>query len=325
VVPTTTPYGQDQHDEALAFEHQAAEQATAGPRRQVDAALAAVTAAYILAAGSTANPLPDLAGPGLRMKLVRALSRIGWSVRPALHRLAFAGHALGVRQGERITGPADVAPSLSRQLLDAIEQVDHKTAADLRAAVLAAQHLPLNSYPRIVAAASKAGQAVNRVEATTRWVTNRAVNEGTATVAEAHGVARMIINEPGACLTCLAYAGEIAEPGEDFPAGLTFGDYSTVKEPFDSPPLHPNCRCKCVPWVGASPEFGISLPNALRREAERQVALGRSDYASERARLRAADRLLQTPTGLPEIVKIRGRNAVRTGGFGRTVAKRTGP
>jgi hypothetical protein len=311
----TAPYGQARHDEALAFEDRSAQRTTAGPRKQVNAALAEITAAYILAAGSTTNPLPEAALPGFRVKLVRALSRLGWTVRSQLARIAGAGHALGVRQGEQIVGPTDVSPVLSRQLRDAIEQVDRKVADDLRDAMLAAQHLPVDTYPKVVRAASRVGQAANRVEATTRWVANRAINEGTAAVAEAHGVARIWIAEPGACLTCLAYAGHVAEPGEDFPAGLTFGDKSTVSEPLNAPPAHPNCRCRAEPYLGHSPDFGISLPNALKREAQRQVALGRSDYASEKARLRAADRLLRTPTGLPEIVKIRGRNAVRAGRF----------
>lgn len=318
----TAPYGQQQADEALAYEHRAADQVTAQPQAQVNAALAAITAAYILAAGTTSAPLPAEAVSGFRATVVRVLSRLRWGVGPALRRQALTGWTLGVRQAQRITGPGRVPTDLSPELLAAIRDVDINAAQDLREAVLAAQVLPVDSYPRVVTATAKASGAVRRVEATTRWVANKAVNEGSTAVAEAHGMSRLWVTEVGACLTCLAYAGHVAAPGEPFPAGLTFGDHSTVKEPIDGPPAHPGCRCHAEPWIGTSPSFGVSLPNALRREALRQVALGRSQYASEPARVRAADRLLHTPNSLPDIVKIRGRRAVRAGTFS-TVRKRT--
>ncbi|HWB36092.1 MAG TPA: hypothetical protein VHA75_08715 [Rugosimonospora sp.] len=313
----TAPYGQQQADEALAYEHRAADQVTAQPQAQVNAALAAITAAYILAAGTTIATLPAGAVSGFRATVVRALSRLRWEVAPALRRQALTGWTLGVTQAQRITGPVRVPTDLSPELLAAIRDVDINAAQDLREAVLAAQVLPVDSYPRVVTVTAKASGAVRRVEATTRWVANKAVNEGSAAVAEAHGVSRILVTEVGACLTCLAYAGHVVGPGELFPAGLTFGDYSTVKEPFTAPPLHPHCRCHAEPYLGHSPSFGVSLPNTLQREALRQVALGRSQYASEPARVRAADRLLHTPTSLPDIVKIRARRAVQAGRFPR--------
>jgi hypothetical protein len=316
-----TPYGQDQQDEAFAFEQDAERQAGAGPREQVRRATTEITAAYILAAGSTTKAIPDTALTGFRAAVVRALSRIRWSIQPLLHHVALSGHRLGVDQAERITGSVRVEAALSRPLREAIAQVDAKAAADLADAVRVARVLPVDTYPRALTAAAKATSAVHRVEATTRWVANKAITEGTTAVAEAAGVGRLWIAEPGACLTCLAYAGEIAGPGENFPAGLTFGDYSTVSEPLDGPPAHPNCRCRTEPWLGTSPDFGVSLPNTLRREALRQVALGRSDYASDPAKVRAADRLINSPIALPDIVLTRAKNAVARGGFrgtGRT-------
>lgn len=325
MVPTTTPYGQDRLDEALAFEQDAERQLSAGPRQQVVRATTEITAAYILAAGSTTKAMPDTALGAFRAAVVRALSRIRWSVRPLLHHVAVSGHRLGAGQAQRVTGPVRVEAVLSRPLREAIAQLDGKAAAELAEAVRIAHTLPLDTYPRALTATAKATSAVHRVEATTRWVANRSITEGVTAVTEAANVARIWIAEPGACLTCLAYAGEIAEAGEMFPAGLTFGDYSTVKEPLDGPPAHPGCRCRSEPYLGHSPDFGVSLPNALRREALRQVAIGRSDYASDPAKVRAADRLIHSPIALPDIVLTRAKNAVARGGFRGTGRPRKRP
>jgi hypothetical protein len=61
------------------------------------------------------------------------------------------------------------------------------------------------------------------------------------------------------------------------------------------------------------------MPEALRREAQRSVARGWSEYASEPARLRAASRLVQQgATLLPKSVIETARDAV----LARTFAER---
>jgi hypothetical protein len=184
----------------------------------------------------------------------------------------------------------------------------------LAAAQRLARTLDLRTHGDVTTLLARANQAVNTIGSTTRWVANRAVNEGAQAVADAAGVKRMWVAERDACLTCLAYAGNLADPGAPFPAGLTFGDSSVVKHPLMAPPAHPNCRCRVQPWLGTEPQFGVELPTALKREAQRSVLRGDSDYASRPAKQRAADRLLKTGlSGLPDIVKIRARRKVRAG------------
>ncbi len=78
-----------------------------------------------------------------------------------------------------------------------------------------------------------------------------------------------------------------------------------------------NCRCRLVLWPGRLADFEpTDLPYALRREAQRSVLRGFTNYASEPMALRAADRLLQRGTLLPRSVVDRARRDVAAGGFG---------
>ena len=158
----------------------------------------------------------------------------------------------------------------------------------------------------------KANTALTGADATVRWDTNRAVSAGTAAIAAENGANLVWIPERDACLHCLAYAGWVTEVGTPFPAGLTYADKPL--KPYGDllyPPLHPNCRCQVdVTYLppGRSDE-------SLAREADRSVARGLSNYASEPAALRAADRLLQSPNLLPKSVRERARRNVDAGSF----------
>jgi len=277
-----------------------------------------LAAEYIKAAGSLAAPLPPQAQDGLRAavrRIIHALATGFVSELPALvSRLAEITDG-GLRLGAQVPGrPRRLRLKASREL----EAANAKLRKTLRDQAAAARKLadtgPLRRYSDVTAMVAKAQQAVNQVESTARWVANRAVNEGARATAEAADAPVLWLAERDACLTCLAYAGHLAEPGQPFPAGLSFGDSSTVTDPIDGPPAHPNCRCRLQPWFGTEPQFGIQLPQALQREAQRSVLMGASDYASRLAKLRAADRLLKTSlSGLSDTVKIRARRAVRAG------------
>lgn len=127
-----------------------------------------------------------------------------------------------------------------------------------------------------------------------------------------------------ACVRCSAYAGEIIVSGESFPGGLSWDPKSREKNaPAVRPPLHPNCRCRTVPWKASWKKPGqVSLPEAARREAERSIARGFSlPSESNASRVRALKELLKTDPQLPKTVLAAAKKAAESGTFpkGRSV------
>jgi hypothetical protein len=116
-------------------------------------------------------------------------------------------------------------------------------------------------------------------------------------------------SERRACIACESIAGAL--PDQD-------GLYRPIlqvprPDPYITegviPPAHPSCRCRLVP---ATP----GLADALRREAQREVAYGWSAYDSLRSRLGATDLLLRGGASrLPKTVVERARKAVDNGEF----------
>lgn len=128
------------------------------------------------------------------------------------------------------------------------------------------------------------------------------------------------VAERNACLTCLALSGQVADPN----AGGGFNEFASFSPhgappvwppgmPLTSPPRHPHCRCR----LRIITVDNTAVPDALRREAQRSVARGWSDYDSRRARLTAADRLVSRANRLPKTVNERARRDVRRGSFSR--------
>lgn len=146
---------------------------------------------------------------------------------------------------------------------------------------------------------------------------NGAASLGALHVAREVGGQVMWVPERNACLHCLAYAGQVTDPGTPFPGGRTFGDKPLSDVPLKGPPLHPNCRCRLSVWLGSRDGVGdTEAPKALEREAWRTVLRGWSPYASEPARIRAADRLLDNlPGAMPASVQEYARRAIRRGYF----------
>lgn len=159
---------------------------------------------------------------------------------------------------------------------------------------------------RVAAVGAAASSAVGDVVA-------RAVSVGAVAAASAAGVGLCWYTERGSCLSCASMAG--ATQGDDglfrpvrvfapriipwLPAGVA------------SCPAHGGCRCHLAP---ATP----GLADALRREAEREVARGESEYDSLPARLRAVDRLLAGRTSrIPKSVRERAATDRARGSFSR--------
>jgi hypothetical protein len=138
----------------------------------------------------------------------------------------------------------------------------------------------------------------------------RAGNEGSTAVADAAKLPTVWVAEVNACVTCLAYSGRTADPGDDFPAGLTYGRRSSVTEPVGFPPAHPHCRCTVEPLN--DPSYAA----ALRREADRSVLRGFSlESESMATRIDAAERLLNRGVTAPKSVLAYARAAVKRGEF----------
>lgn len=146
---------------------------------------------------------------------------------------------------------------------------------------------------------------------------NASASLGAVHVAREVGGQLMWVSERGACLHCLAYAGQVVDPGENFKGGRTFGDKPLSEAPLSGPPLHPYCRCRLSVWLGSREGVGpTEAPAALQREAYRTVLRGWSPYASEPARLRAADRLIEkVESQMPKSVIKVARDAIKNGEF----------
>jgi hypothetical protein len=297
---------------SLALELEAETQVTA----ELSAAVSVVLelAGGVLLAGSVAA-LSVTALAALHRRILDALAAVPVDMAPELRDYAGRALELGTRQALRDMPRADrnrrplfpPAAGLA-ELRASVAGIDDRARRNLDRAMAIAR-MPIND-DRLLMTVSAAKHLENDARATTRWVTNRAVNLGTRRTAEARGFSVIWVAERDACLHCLAYAGEIAGPGDAFPGGLTFGDKPLSEDPVPDPPLHPNCRCRLKPYGAHAGPAGTSMATALAREARRSVVRGFSNYASTPARLRAARRLLDGDAALPKSVEARGRRDV---------------
>lgn len=300
-----------QDAEVLRAEEEAAAEATAGLRDD----LATVTATAL--AAWAALDEDDRAETVRRIRL--RLRRVPVAVAAPLRRHMVDALALGGRQAARQLANRRVrvrVTGLPTEIEEMLDALDDRVRSDLDAA----DRLITIARDRadVQAAMGRANRAVTRTREAATWGVNRAVAHAVTEVAERVGTKRLWIGERDACLHCLAYFGEVADPESPFPSGLTFGD-RPLKGPVPAPPLHPNCRCRIVLWLDDwGSERGTTFPEALKREARRSVARGWSlPSESNASRLRAAERLLRRGAGLPRTVEDYARRAVRTGRFPR--------
>lgn len=315
-------------DRAVAFERSAEDDTTAALKLLIAEALRRLAADYTSTVGSLANPVPPQATAAVKAAVQRAVVAVASgmltevpTIVGKLREIATAGLRLGARAHPQRGRRAQLRPS--RDVQRAIRAVRDQIEADVAALRVYANALQPATWADVTTVAAKAQQAANHVAAATRWIANRSVNDGATAVADSDGAQRLWVAERDACLTCLAYSGQVADAGEPFPAGLTFGKTSTVTAPLAGPPAHPNCRCRVQPWYGQDEPFGVPLPVALAREAQRSVLTGASESESRPAKLGAADRLLKTGlSGLPETVKLRARQKVAAGVRGWRPARR---
>lgn len=314
----------DQQDqEALAYELAAEKAVTQGY-----VAAASVAVAGILAVGSGLT-LGLLTVGVARDAVHRLIGTLVPNMRPELTRQGRKGLTLGRAQGFQAMGirpkwkaVRDVPPG--PELVRVVAGIDQATQAILDEADRLADLLDLAEESNVLTVASKVTKSGKNAEGTTRWVANNAVNQGISDAAATSGHRLLWAAERNACLKCLAYSGLVVSPGELFPVGLTLGTGRSTLGGIPYPPLHRYCRCRVRPYAGpdASP-FGEDEASGLKREADRTVARGWSDYASLPERLRAVDLLLARGAALPKTVLARAARDARRGSFSQRHRPRT--
>lgn len=317
--------------DTLALEHAAARAVTAGLRRQLEWAAQQITALYVGLAGGTDNPLPEHLRRVFADAAAAIIARVQFTEQQRLWDLVRQALALGARDA----AVAGAASALTRpEVEDWIGQIVGTVADRVLAQLTAAKAhpqigAPPATYRDILITIALANRALGIVERDTRTAINGARNQGLLEAVNEAGVPRVWVAEADACLHCLAYSGEVAQPYRPYPSGLTFyidpnGDPKPLKTVgfVWGPPLHPNCRCSQEPYLGSLDypvmpweQAETTVSDALKREARRVVALGRSGTDSQPARLRAASALLARGAGLPKSVQARARAAVRAGAF----------
>lgn len=312
-------------DPTIAFETSAEDAVTADFAEQVSAVIQTLLSAFFaleaISPGAIGDELERFRATAMRMLLEMKPSMAG-NLAQAIEQ----GRGLGVQVAldglgagqARSAALALPVPELEDRTLNVVaEQIDDRAMRRLHEAASMARTMP-PSLDGIAAVAGQANMAVTAARSDVRWSTNRAINLGGAGVAKALDWRVLWVAERNACLQCLAYSGLVVKPGQLFPGGLSFGK-KTNAPPTAYPPRHPNCRCRVEPYDGpdaAREGFsGNSPADALRREARRSVLRGFSGYASEPARLRAAEQLLKQGAELPKTVIERARRDVRRGKF----------
>lgn len=223
-------------------------------------------------------------------------------------RLGQLGRALG------LGGLGEDAGSLGR---------DVGSVQDAALRMLSPALLKRLGMPAALAPLRKARSAMDLARAGVSRLVGQAMQQGAGQVADAAGAPFEVwVAERDACARCQALSGHTVATGAPFPGGLSLDPAQVVKgaDPV-TPPLHPHCRCKLVPYDPANhPPGAVTLPEAARREALRSAVRGFSlPSESNASRIRAAEFALSRlqPGDLPKSVIAYGRSAVRQGRFPR--------
>jgi len=302
----------------LALEKEAEGEVVGALEARLDGARRTITAAYVGAFGATdadavGGPVLDRLLEESRRVLSDAMT--GQGEGEVLARYVTSATQLGAEHAAEVV---DEATTLDAPEPDLSAAVTAPTliagALDGALAVLTVATVLSAGHTGAMAAVGSANKGANALRALARTSVNEAHSAGVREVADRYDYGRVWVAERDGCVHCLAYAGEIAWEGADFPTGRTFGDKPVGwATELPDPPLHPHCRCATLPHTE---QFGEAFPNALKREARRSIAKGWSlDTESQAVRLRAAERLLKSGPDLPRSVVAGARRALSRGEF----------
>lgn len=326
-----------------ALENRAVQAATKSGFSAIDLAVRAATEGWIKAFGSASAD--GEAGAALTSLIRGASSGVTESL-AGVHKGAVKAmddavlDAMKLALGQSATFVADAsgakAPSVSLPDPPAQAKADAealgKTVAEARTKALkllnprTVLQLGLRGLLAPLATARQAVESARRMISTN---VNRGVDVVQKAVAKANDdpddpILEVWMVNRDACARCAAYAGEVIAQGKSFPGGLSWDPKTReANAPAVRPPLHPNCRCKTVPWRESWKKPGqVSLPEAARRESERSIARGFSlPSESNASRVRALKELLKTNPQLPKTVLAAAKKAAESGTFpkGRSV------
>lgn len=323
----------EEHDAAaLALETAAITAAAGGITSAVALAIAAARRHWLRAFGDLKTRQRGSDVNQITGELADALRRIRVDPGTAILDYAARARTLGIRQGftEAGASPVDLGGVLDLGTHTTVSNAVQAARDSLAQTAQITDSTTAGSWATIEALASTAHRAGSGIKRATTTVFNDELNGGITAAANHLGAQRVWIAERDACVHCLALSGSIVDVGEPFDLSATFGTKPLAWEPISAggltgPPRHPNCRCRCAPWLGQADDTTLPFPDALRREAERSILRGiKLPSESELTRLTAADRLLHTvtrtsraPSGwaVPKTVKTRAERAIRRGTF----------
>lgn len=272
------------------------------------------------AAGEALRRLLAAARAAVRRILDGVANRAPTALAGALGEAVELGVAQGLAFARAASGRTRTAavPQVRRMLTDEAQQAGAVVRERRDRALFLLRPNQATRWAHVLAGLGAARAALPAVRAHISWVINTAVRDGLDAAARASAPMRLWVSEADACVRCLAYTGRISPVGVPFPGGLSWDPRQRrARVPaVDGPPLHPHCRCRTVPWSNSWTADGIPFPEALRREAHRNIAYGRARPSESRAaRLRAVRELLRDEPDLLPAVEARARTALRTGRF----------
>lgn len=253
-------------------------------------------------------------------------------------------HVLGQRQARAELGlPVGklVAPRLSMATQQNIGHAVDQATVKVRKAEALTRTYRRGDFSTVRGVLAVAEQGGNQLDGAARTLVNEGVRDGVATVATSVGARLLWIAERDSCLTCTALAGHLSDRETGlFGDGTGFGGRPAqfAGDHFVGPPAHEHCRCRVTPWLDseqqdlrdriprqrASALTDPTLPEALRREAERSVLLGfalPSEPTSVRAKAaqllldRITDGLAPSGWQVPKRVRADAEKDLRKGTF----------
>jgi hypothetical protein len=323
-----------QIDAIQSIEDKAIKAATEKRYKAIDEAIGSATSNWIKAFGSSGAkgegaPLSEIIGKalsasngalkGLEGSVISALSEAVGSAVTTAHEQAgaFVKAASGNAAAPSVAPPK---PSLREERATVKAAIKEGQAAFrklLRKPVV--ERLGLRG---ILGGLRQARNVLGRAKATITTSVNQNVTKTMQATSVANKAKYEVwVAERDACVNCLAYAGQIVKVGEDWKGGQSFDPKQRdSKAKGVRPPLHPHCRCRPVPWDPAWAKEGeVSLPEAVKREAQRSIARGFSlPSESNASRIRALKELLNNGNPkLPKTVLERARRDLKRGEFGR--------
>jgi hypothetical protein len=310
-----TTLADEQDAAALAYEHAATEEVTGGYVAELAAVVASILAASALVSAGLTT------GQAVTALVHRLLKPIRPAMRLPLEREVERGLRLGRAQGNALISRRPPPKStrtmpVDEELVRSVAEVDRNARAVLDEADRLADLLDLAEEDNVLTVTGKVTSSGKGAEGATRWATNRAVNAGVAESALRAGMRVLWAAERNGCLKCQAYSGLAIGEDQVFPVGLTLGTGKSTLGGVPYPPLHRYCRCRIRPYAGPdATELGEDEASGLQREANRTVARGWSDYASQPERLRAVDLLLKRGFKLPKTVLARAARDRKRGSF----------